>query len=68
MKGFAHENFRNSIFDFRYFLHDSGNHNANRHNTIFIETPLVSADTREVRRTIRGMYSKQSARIADSVI
>ena len=56
MKGFTHEegrNFRNSIFDFRYFFHDSGDHNADRYNTIFIEKPLVSAVTWE-------MYSKLS--------
>ena len=46
MKGFAHEKARNIIFNFRYFFHDSGDHIADGHNTIFIEKPLVSIDTR----------------------
>lgn len=46
MKGFAHEKARNIISNFRYFFHDSGDHNADRRNTIFIEKPLVSTDTR----------------------
>lgn len=46
MKGLTHEKDRNVISDFRYFFHDSGDHNADRHNTILIEKPLVSTDTR----------------------
>jgi hypothetical protein len=46
MKGSLYEKARNVISDFRYFFHDSGDHNADRHNTIFIENPLVSKDTR----------------------
>ena len=46
MKGFAHEKARNIIFNFRYFFHDSGDYIADRYNTIFIENPLVSANTK----------------------
>lgn len=52
-KGFIYEKARNFIFNFRYFFHDSGDYIADRHNTVFIEKPLVSIDTRD-------MYSKQS--------
>lgn len=52
-KGFTYEKARNFIFNFRYFFHDSGDHTADRHNTIFIGKSLVSIDTRD-------MYSKQS--------
>lgn len=45
-KGFTYEKARNFIFNFRYFFHDSGDHTADRHNTIFIEKPLVSVGTR----------------------
>ena len=53
MKGYLYEKARNIISDFRYFFHDSGDHNADRHNTIFIGKSLVSIDTRDI-------YSKQS--------
>ena len=46
MKGFAHEKARNIIFNFRYFFHDSGDYIADRHNTVFIENPLVPTGTR----------------------
>lgn len=46
MKGLTHEKDRNVISDFRYFFHDSGDYIADRHNTVFIENPLVPTDTR----------------------
>lgn len=45
-KGFIYEKARNFIFNFRYFFHDSGDYIADRHNTVFIEKPLVSVGTR----------------------